>query len=145
MRAKSCYAAFMSKQPQPAAVMRHSILLVDDDDRVRNALTRFLQHSHEWDLVDAVCDGASAVQRAAELHPDVVLLDFWLPDGNAAVFLPRLRTLDPPPLVVVLTGDSTAAIHEQALLWGAAACLHKLLDPDDMLYELRLIRDRLSR
>jgi DNA-binding NarL/FixJ family response regulator len=105
----------MNKQTQSPATTRYTALVADDDARVRRTLAWLLQHSQEWELVDAVADGASALQCAAERHPDLVLLDFRLPDGDGAIWIPRLCALRPPPLVVVLIEVATRAIYDQVL------------------------------
>jgi len=122
---------------QPETPQQYSVLLVDDDERVRNALAWFFRHSAGWHLLDAVADGASALRLAAALHPDLIVLDFWLPDSTYASLLPHLCALQPPPRVVVMTSELAPETCRQAIQLGAVACLSKLLDPVAILAELR--------
>ncbi len=63
-----------------------NVLLVEDNDVFREALELMLGVTPDIDVVGAVADGTSAVERCAELQPDVVLMDYRLPglDGVEA-------------------------------------------------------------
>src|SRR5207237_7965215 len=73
-------------EPSPAGGKRHRplILVVEDDEDARMLLTELLRPRYD---VDAVGDGETALKRAAELNPDLVLLDLFLPgmDGFGAL------------------------------------------------------------
>jgi DNA-binding NarL/FixJ family response regulator len=61
------------------ADMAKTVLIVDDHDGFR-ASAREVLELEGFDVVGEVADGASAIQAARELHPDIVLLDVQLPD-----------------------------------------------------------------
>ncbi len=65
-------------EPQPGSGRRQKplILVVEDDEDARMVLTELLRPRYD---VDAVGDGETALKRAAELNPDLVLLDLFLP------------------------------------------------------------------
>jgi DNA-binding NarL/FixJ family response regulator len=134
----------MDKQPQPVLLPCYSVLLVDDDPRVRQALTWFFRHADGWHLLDAVADTTSALQRAADLRPHLVVLDSWLAGSDSMLLVSRLCALEPAPLVVVLSSDPDPVRCMQAQNQGAAACLSKLLDPAELLHELRRVCDDMS-
>lgn len=116
-----------------------SILIVEDDDRVRRILVKFLGWTGEWNVVGEATDGAMAVTLARQLHPNLILLDLWLPDGNSLHLIPALLTLTPAPLVVILSADDTEAMQTQARTLGVAAYLLKTTPPDELLTALRTI------
>lgn len=128
----------MTAQPQPAPD-RRTVLLVDDDDRIRQTLTLLLRWAGDWEVVGEAADGASALDLAAARRPDLVLLDRWLADGDGLGVIPRLRALARPPLIVILTADPDAAIMRHALALGAAAWLAKTTSPLDLLQALRAL------
>jgi DNA-binding NarL/FixJ family response regulator len=125
-----------SEEPaQPAA--RRSVLIVDDDPHVCTSLTMLLRISGEWQVVGAVADQVSALEYAAALLPDLVLLDLWLAEGASLPLLPDLLALQPPPTVVLLSAEQSITIREQALALGARRFLDKLQIHGTLLEELR--------
>jgi DNA-binding NarL/FixJ family response regulator len=88
--------------------------IVDDQALVRAGLARILSPVDGFDVVAECADGAEAVEELPALHPDVVLMDIRMPalDGIAATR--KLRALDEPLDVLVLT-----TFGEDEVLWGA--------------------------
>jgi DNA-binding NarL/FixJ family response regulator len=85
-----------------------SVLIVDDHDGFR-ASARALLERHGLVIVGEARDGESALRCASDLRPDVVLLDVQLPDMDGFEVAARLRELDDPPDVVLISSrDSTA-------------------------------------
>ncbi len=136
-----CYHGSMKKPTQPVLLPCYSVLLVDDDTRVRQALTWFFRYADGWHLLDTVGDQASALQRAAELRPHLVVLDFWLAESDSMLLVPRLLALEPAPLVVVMSSDPDPVRCTEVCNQGAVACFSKLLDPAELLRELRRVCD----
>jgi DNA-binding NarL/FixJ family response regulator len=129
----------MSDHPQVTAAARHTILLVDDDARVRQNLTLLLRWAGDWEVVGEAEDGDGALGLAAAQCPDLVLLDRWLADGDGLQLLPQLRALDPPPRIAILTADPAVVDQAQTLAPGAAICLDKMTPPLELLAALRAL------
>jgi CheY-like chemotaxis protein len=119
----------MSAGPTAEASPPRTILLVDDDDRIRHNLALLLRWSGGWVVVGEAPDGVSALRLAGELRPAVVLLDRWLADGDGLGVVPRLRALAQPPLVVMLSAEVDPALQRQALALGAVGWLEKTTPP----------------
>ena len=117
---------------------RAKILLVDDDDGVRLAVSRYLR-ARGYDVAEAAsCRSAEAVAGTAAV--DLVILDQRLPDGTGLEFLPRLRVLIPQAPVIMLTAHGTIDVAVQAVKEGADQFLTKPVD----LEALSLLLDRLT-
>jgi DNA-binding NarL/FixJ family response regulator len=127
----------MNEQSEAARLARHTILLIDDDARIRQTLTLLLNWAGDWEVVGEAADARLALDLAAARQPELVLLDRWLDDGDALGLIPRLRALARPPLIVMLSGDGDVAIRRQAIALGAAAWLEKTTPPLDLLQMLR--------
>ena len=84
--------------------MTERILLVDDHPLTRSALAGLLRQ-HGFDVVGEAEDGDQAIDRAAELEPDLILLDLSMPGLDGLSALPRLREAAPNCEVVVLTAE----------------------------------------
>jgi len=101
------------------------VLLADDDDLFVESLKALVDRQPELDVVATARNGLEAIELADELDPDAVVVDLHMPllDGMSA--LARLRRDHPHLCVIVLTGDSDAAIHQAAEEAGADAVLEK--------------------
>jgi len=91
------------------------VLLVEDSEVYRDSLVFLLSARAEVDVVAAVGDGASAVRAADEHGPDVVVLDYRLPDVDGATVA---RELSGP--VVFLSASAGRGEYDAASGAGAA-------------------------
>jgi two-component system KDP operon response regulator KdpE len=80
--------------------------------------------------------GKEALERAAEDHPDAVLLDLRLPDQSGQAVSKALRAQGPPVPRIIITSGSSLEPGEAAR-YGADAVLQKPFEPDQMLAALR--------
>jgi DNA-binding NarL/FixJ family response regulator len=90
--------------------MRPSVLIVDDHAAFRTA-ARALLEAEGFRVLGEAADGASALQAAGELKPDVVLLDVQLPDLNGFDVADRLAAERPSPAVVFVSSRSASAFR----------------------------------
>lgn len=98
---------------------RRRELVVDDDDSVRQLLSRTLAASGY--AVDSASNGEEALERIRAAHPDPVVLDITMPVDGWGV-LHRLRGLAERPRVIIL---SAVADCRRAVREGATGCLPK--------------------
>jgi DNA-binding NarL/FixJ family response regulator len=113
------------------------LLLAEDHAVVRAGLEALLAAADDIEVVGAVGDGEEAVARAAELEPDVVLIDLSMPrlDGIAATA--RIVAARPDARVVVLTAFADRERILGALDAGALGYLLKDSTPDQLLGGIR--------
>ncbi len=116
--------------------MAERILLVDDHPLTRSALSALLQQ-HGFDVAGEAADGEAAIAKAAELHPDLVLLDLSMPGLDGLSALPRLREAAPDCEVVVLTASGVEENLLAAIRAGAAGYLLKSEPPARIVEFLR--------
>lgn len=122
----------------PAEALR--VLIVDDEALARRGLRRDLAALPGIDVVGESADGFEAVKAAAELKPDLVLLDIRMPrlDGFEVLSL-----LDPGIAVVFVTAHDDRAV--QAFDANAVDYVMKPVDPDRLARAIERARERLSR
>ncbi|MGV2919340.1 response regulator [Streptomyces alfalfae] len=116
------------------------VLVVDDQAIVRAGFAAVVDAEPDLDVVGEAGDGAEAVRLAAELRPDVVLMDIRMPgmDGLTATRL-LMGGPEPVPRVLVLTTfDQDAYVHD-ALRAGASGFLLKDALPQDLLAGIRVV------
>jgi DNA-binding NarL/FixJ family response regulator len=112
------------------------VLLVDDQALFREALATLLAVRPEIEVVGEAADGAAALERAAALRPDVVLMDLHMPvlDGIAATV--RLRVEQPEVRVLALTTFDDDEDVFSALRAGAVGYLLKDVTSDRLVEAL---------
>jgi two-component system, NarL family, nitrate/nitrite response regulator NarL len=103
---------------------RVRILVVDDHQMLREALVGMLELSG-FEVVGAVADGADATSLAAELAPDVVLMDLSMPVLNGLDATRLLREVAPDTAVVMFSAFDSPELKRQAFAAGAVAFLPK--------------------
>ncbi|GAA3232189.1 response regulator [Dactylosporangium siamense] len=117
------------------------VLLVDDQELIRTGLRLFLQTQNGFEVVGEAQDGAEAVARAAELRPDVVVMDVRMPvlDGVAATARLTAPGRDHTPRVLILTTFDLDEYVFGALRAGAAGFLLKDAPRDRLLEAIRVV------
>jgi DNA-binding NarL/FixJ family response regulator len=118
------------KEDSPQACSRHNeqvirVLIADDQELVRTGFRVILEAEGDIEVVAEAVNGHEAIRQAAEVKPEVVLMDIRMPelDGLAATEQ-ILRQPDPPTIVVLTTFDQNEYIY-RALRAGAAGFLLK--------------------
>jgi DNA-binding NarL/FixJ family response regulator len=97
----------MRKPERGDETMGMTVLIVDDHPSFR-ASARTLLEAEGYEVVGEAENGAAAVEAAARLHPDLVLLDVQLPDLDGFQVANRLRKLADPPAVVLTSSRDGA-------------------------------------
>ena len=103
----------------------YKILVVEDFDRFRQFVVRSLRQRAEFQLNYEASDGLEAVARAAELKPDLILLDIGLPRVNGIEAGRRIRKISPNSKILFISQESSADIVQEALHLGAQGYLLK--------------------
>ena len=99
------------------------VLLLDDDPLILSSVTEFLKL--EGYSVVAVADLKSAYATLESEAPDLAVIDFDLPDGNALDFLAGLKSMNLPLKCIVLTGHGSIDLAVRAIKEGAEQFLTK--------------------
>ncbi|WP_300162550.1 response regulator transcription factor [Solidesulfovibrio sp.] len=95
------------------------VLLVDDHPLFREGLRAILGREAGYTVVGEAGTAAEALRLAAELAPDVVLLDVGLPDAGGIEAIGRLRALAAPPKVLVVSMHARLDIVAESMRAGA--------------------------
>ncbi len=123
-----------------------TVLLIDDDELVRQSIAAYLSDSG-FDLLQAD-DGPSGLEMVQRLSPDVVLLDLRMPEMDGLEVLDRLRQADEELPVIVVTGAGVLKDAVEALRMGAFDFISKpIVDMAILEHSIRkaLERTRLRR
>jgi DNA-binding NtrC family response regulator len=106
--------------------MPFSIVLVEDDRSVRDAMAKFLR-LRNWHVVEAESCRA-AHQAILDARPDALVADYSLPDGNGLDLLQRLKAAEPELPIILLTAYGTIDLAVTAVKEGAEQFFTKPVD-----------------
>ena len=101
------------------------VLIVEDHRVVAEGLAALINSQSDMKVVGNVGTVAECLDAATELDPDVVLLDFRLPDGTGPDAANAIRAVRPASKMIFLTREDTDAARFAAVQSGASAFLHK--------------------
>ena len=83
------------------------VLLVDDNDSFRRVLASFLRAQQGVELVEEAVDGIDAIDKADQLHPDLVLMDVHMPRRNGIEATRAIKNSSPKTMVIMMSMDSS--------------------------------------
>jgi DNA-binding LytR/AlgR family response regulator len=121
--------------------MMMTALIVDDEPLARSRLRRLLE-GQDIEIKGEAQNGATALQLAEDLHPDLLFLDIRMPGLTGMQIASAIAHLDSPPVVVFVTGYSEHALP--AFEHGALDYLVKPVSADRLMVTLARARERLS-
>jgi DNA-binding NarL/FixJ family response regulator len=101
------------------------VVVADDVEALRALVRLALEEHDDIEVVGEASDGRAAVAAAAELHPDVLLLDVSMPGYDGLEALIDVRRQAPEVAVVMLSGFAAARLAPQAIELGAHSYLEK--------------------
>lgn len=121
--------------PPPAVP---ALLIVDDASSLRSALRAILT-ADGYRVVGDLAHCAGVIEAVEQLKPDIVCLDYDLPDGNGIDLLKQLHTDFPQLSVVMITGNASPELEAEAAEAGAAGFLRKPFSQAKISQEIRQI------
>jgi two-component system chemotaxis response regulator CheY len=105
--------------------MSHTVLIADDNRFIRHALCELFERDEKFVVCGAAENGKEAVEKAKELHPDLILLDLSMPVMNGLDATRVLKQVMPEVPVIMLTAYSDSVIEQEARSVGVSAFVSK--------------------
>ena len=115
------------------------ILLVEDHITVREGIRLLIDGQSDMTVVGETSDGASAVEQAARLNPDVIVMDLAMPGMNGLVATRAIRERTPQTVVVALTRYNDDAYLHELLRAGVAGYVLKQSSSAELLQAIRAV------
>jgi DNA-binding NarL/FixJ family response regulator len=125
--------------PSDQPIKHARILLADDHRGVRESLRRIL--SSEFEVVGAVADGASLLRAAAELCPDVIVVDVSMPEIDGLSVLRRLKSDGFAVKVILVSAVNESWLVNSALELGASGFVSKYFAYEELIPAVRAALD----
>lgn len=117
---------------------RIPILIADDHLQVRTQVLARLNRENDFDIVGLAENSSSAVLRANETHPRLILMDPMMSDGLGLEAIRRLRTVLPNTEVIILTAFTDTAQKIELGKMGVRFILNKGIESYKLVEVLRL-------
>lgn len=114
-------------------------MVVDDHSIVREGLKHVLEQSGEFEVVGQAADGEEAVRVAAEVYPDVVVMDVRMPGKDGVEACREIMEAAPETRVLMLTVANEETAVLEAVAAGATGYLQKETDRERLLSTVRAV------
>jgi len=115
------------------------VLLADDQPLIRTGFRMILEETFDIDVVGEARDGTEAVRLAAELDPDVILMDVRMPGVDGVEATRRIVSTDPSARVLILTTFDLDEYAFSALRAGASGFILKDVPVDELARAIRAV------
>ena len=109
------------------------VLVVDDYEPWRRFVSLILEERMKLQVVGKAADGLTAVRRAQQLQPDLIVLDIGLPKLNGIEVARRVRQLSPKSKILFVSETRSRDVAEEALRTGASGYVVKSSAESDLL------------
>ena len=108
--------------------MNKNVLLVDDQRIITDGLEIFIDNIQGYQVVGKALNAKEALVKMQELHPDIVLLEYNLPDYDGIDLIAKLLEIHPQAKVIILTSIAEPQLAIRAIKAGARGFLTKNMD-----------------
>jgi DNA-binding NarL/FixJ family response regulator len=110
---------------QQAFQVMKRILIADDNATVRRGLRSLIATHRDWDVCGEAVDGREAIERARELHPDVLLLDLVMPGMNGLDAARELAKCEPELQILLCSVQLSTYVVDEAEKAGIQGAVSK--------------------
>jgi DNA-binding NarL/FixJ family response regulator len=90
------------------------ILVADDSPAIRRCLRGLLDHHADWHVIDEACNGKEAVERFQQAKPDLIVIDFQMPEMNGLDAARHIVDLSPKTPILMVTIHLSKQLSEEA-------------------------------
>ena len=118
------------------------VLVVDDHAVVRAGICRLLDAEPDIEVIGQTGSGHDAVRLSRELHPDLVVLDYGLPDLDGLEVTQQIVALESAPRILVLTMHASEEYATRVIRAGAAGFIVKAAATETLLKAVRKVAGR---
>jgi DNA-binding NarL/FixJ family response regulator len=115
------------------------ILIADDHEVIRKGLALVLRQKPDFEIVGEARDGVEAVAKARNLRPDLILLDWKMPEMDGIAAARAIRQQVPDVRILVLSGAPIEDSVLDSLDAGVDGFVHKAISPANLTLAIRAV------
>ena len=116
------------------------ILLAEDHGTVREGIKLLVNAQPDMEVIGEADDGAMALKKAAELHPDMIVMDISMPEMNGLAATKKLRKLCPKVKILTLTRHTDDGYLQQLIKAGVNGYVLKQSAPTELINAIRTVK-----
>ena len=105
--------------------MARSVLVVDDNTVIRQGLCRLFASEADFEICGEAENGREAIEKAQELHPDLILLDLSMPVMNGLHAARALKRVTPEMPIIMFSAYGNSFVEKEARSAGVSALVSK--------------------
>lgn len=117
--------------------MIHRLLIVDDHPIVRRGVRELANDEPDLEVCGEAADASEALERLADAHPDLVIVDLSLKNGHGLELIEKIRVRDKRVKILVLSIHDDLLYAERALRCGASGYVNKQDPPERLMKAIR--------
>jgi DNA-binding NarL/FixJ family response regulator len=119
--------------------MPECILIVDDDPNIRKHTRTFLERETPYSVCGEAVDGLDAIEKARELHPDLIIMDMSMPRMNGLQAARTLRRMLSDVPIILFTLHAGAISFSEVQAAGVSSVVSKADGLDGLLKQVELL------
>jgi len=116
-----------------------SVLIVDDNERVRSALCELFTQEADFAVCGEAGNGREAIEKAQQLHPDLIILDMSMPLMNGLKAARVLKKLMPTAPIIMYSNFSDVLEEQEAGSAGVSALISKSEHVSTLIARARML------
>lgn len=126
--------------------MMYKVLIVDDEPMIREGLRTIVDWGAEgYEIVDTASNGKEGLEKFGRLEPDLTIVDIRMPGMTGLDLIERVRKTNSTAHFLILSGYAEFDYAKRAIVSGVSGYLLKPVDEEELLDELRRVRELLQR
>jgi len=118
-----------------------SILIVDDNAVIRRSLRHILESIGGWEVVGEAVDGQDGIEKARQLHPNLIVLDLAMPVKNGLEAARELNQIMPEVPLLMYSAFADKFMEKEAFAVGVKAVISKASSMETLVSQARVLLD----
>jgi DNA-binding NarL/FixJ family response regulator len=120
----------------------NTVVIVDDNDAMRQALRRLFKAAGGFKVCGEACNGSEAIELVQDLNPDVVVLDLCMPGMNGLETARELKNVRPLAQIILYSMNAEEILENQASAAGVSALVSKAEGIKSFITKARRVLNR---